>query len=315
MLNPMGAWATAGPPRVGAGGGPLIQQMSAAGVGRSPWDNEFVMDEIADFTGGRAFYSRNDLAKVLEEATDHGFNYYTLTYSPSNLNFDGELRNIFVRLTQPRKGLHLEYRRGYLATAPESPIMPVRAKPRKEDKINEDLNLRPVGDSLSAYMQHGAPIARQVYFQAHVHAITQPRLATPEGMANLVDQPTYFRFRQKRHPKKHLEPIKLQTYQIDYLILARIPNLEVAAGAYDGDSRLLNGDVEEASSPNSETEKKGADYSFFRVQQKIEVPVDAVFLRLGVRDLSTDRMGTLEISLPLAAEPGEAGAIPAAAKE
>jgi len=273
------------------------------------------MDEIADFTGGRAFYSRNDLAKVLEEATDHGFNYYTLTYSPSNLNFDGELRYIFVRLAHASKRLNLEYRRGYLATAPESPIMPMRAKPRKIDKINEGLTLRPVGDSLSAYMQHGAPIARQVYFQAHVSAVTQPHLATPEEMANLVDRPTYFRYRQKRHPKKYLEPAKIQTYQIEYQILARIPNLEVAAGAYDGDARLLDGDVEEASSDNANPGNQAADYSFFRVEQRIEVPVDAVFLRLGVRDLSTDRMGTLEISLPLAPEPQVADSIRATAAE
>jgi hypothetical protein len=46
-----------------------------------------------------------------------------------------------------------------------------------------------------------------------------------------------------------------------------------------------------------------ADFTYFRVQQKIDVPVNAASLRLGVGDRSTDRMGTMEIPLPLAPKP------------
>ncbi len=301
-LNPPGAWANGTPPRIGAGGGPLIAQMAAAGLGSSPWQTENVEDEIADFTGGRAFYGRNDFEKMLEEATEDGSNYYTLTYSPSNSNYDGKLRNISVRLNIPNKELHLEYRRGYLATAPESPIMPVYER-RKQEKLDQGLTLRPVGDSLSAYMQHGAPIARQVYFRAHVQIVSPPQLATPLQMANLVDQLTYFRVRQKKHPNKNLAPIKLQTYLIEYQIIGRYPNFEVAAGVYDGEGRLLNGDVEEASSGDRGPINPKAKFRYFRVQQEVEVPAGAAWIRLGARDVLTDHMGTMEIHLPLAPEP------------
>ena len=83
--------------------------------------------------------------------------------------------------------------------------------------------------------------------------------------------------------------------------------MEVAAGAYDDEGRLLNGDVEEASSASSAPSPPASDaqsnFTYFRVQQKIDVPVGTTSLRFGVRDLSTDRMGTMEIPLPLAPEP------------
>jgi VWFA-related protein len=80
----------------------------------SPWDSDTVQVAIAEMTGGRAFYSSNDLKDMLEEATEAGSEYYNLTYSPSNLILDERLRNIRV---QADKGYRLEYRHGYLATA------------------------------------------------------------------------------------------------------------------------------------------------------------------------------------------------------
>lgn len=310
VVFPEGRLTGATTPRGGVGNPPgspgvdtrtVASEMALAGnSGDSVSDNNTIQDVIASMTGGRAFYGRNDIGNMLEEATEAGSDYYTLTYSPSNRTFNGKLRRIQVALAG--KGYHLEYRREYLATAPQSPIMPAHYKPRK-NRDEDTANLRPVGDSLSAYMQHGAPTARDVYFRAHVHTLSPPHLATAEQMANLVDQPTYFRLRQKKHPQKPLAPIKLQTYMVEYQIIARIPNLEVAAGAFDNDSRLLNGDVEEASSADPKPDDAQAKFTYFRVQQKIDVPVNAVSLRLGVRDLSTDRMGTMEIPLPLAPEP------------
>jgi hypothetical protein len=43
-----------------------------------------VQRTIADSTGGRPFYSTNDVTAALDEAPDIGGNYYSLTYSPTN---------------------------------------------------------------------------------------------------------------------------------------------------------------------------------------------------------------------------------------
>jgi VWFA-related protein len=66
---------------------------------------------IADATGGRAFYGTNDVAGALTEATEVGGHYYTFSYSPSNLNYNGHLRHIRVELA--KRGYHLAYRRSY----------------------------------------------------------------------------------------------------------------------------------------------------------------------------------------------------------
>jgi hypothetical protein len=42
---------------------------------------------------------------------------------------------------------------------------------------------------------------------------------------------------------------------------------------------------------------------FHRAQQLIDVPVNAASIRLAVRDVSTDRVGAMELTLPFGREP------------
>jgi hypothetical protein len=253
--------------------------------------------EIASITGGHAFYSTNDLAEALDEATEMGAHYYTLTYSPSNTNYNGSLRSIRVDLA--KKNYRLEYRRAYYGNAPQSPLIAITPK------IPGEKTERPIGDSLSANMQRGAPVARQVFFRVHVQPVGTPALGTPEQMENLSEQPAYFRKRNKDKPAKPLSPIELQTYIVDYTVVGRQPNLEVAAAVYDNEGTMLNGDVENAisGSPSSGSSGKG---TYYRIQQRIDVPVKAKTMRVAVRDMATDHIGALEIQLPLQPEPAQA---------
>ncbi len=256
--------------------------------------DQATQDDIASITGGRAFYSSNDLVGALDQAAEMGANYYTVTYSPSNKNFDGKLRSIRVRLA--KKGLQLNYRTSYYATGPDSPAMSVLPASAGVPPS------RPVGDSLAANMQRGAPDARQVIFRAHVRPVGLPAMGTPEQMANLAQQPAYFRNRRKNKPPKPLAPMLLQTYIVDYTIIGRYPHFEVAAGVYDEESRMLNGDVLEASSATPESSPMAPDGTYYRAQQRIDVPPKALFMRLAVRDMTTDRIGSIEFRLPLSPE-------------
>lgn len=312
--NPEGA-LTGGNPKGGAqtvslapgqvqtnfGASGMTNSMRDAGHGGSVLSDYEVQDEVASLTGGHAFYSTNDLKEALDQATDMGAHYYTLTYSPTNTKYDGKLRNIRVELA--KKGYHLEYRRVYYGNGPQSPLIAITPK------IPGERAERPIGDSLSANMQRGAPVARQIFFRAHVQAVGVPALGTPEQMANLAEQPAYFRKRKKDKPAKPLAPVELQTYVVDYTVVGRQPNLEIAAAVYDFDGTMLNGDVENASSvsPTSGPAKGG---TYYRIQQRIDVPVKAKTMRLAVRDMATDHIGALEFELPLQAEPAQA-ALPA----
>ncbi len=281
--------------------------------------------EIADATGGRAFYSTNDVAAALTEATETGGHYYTLTYSPGNQNYDGRLRHVHVELA--KRGYHLAYRRSYYgnpsygnpsygnsASANSASADP---EPRRTPRAASELELlqmaRPA-DSLYPNMQHGAPVAHQLLFRAHIHALAPPAKATPEQMASLADQAAYFHDRRANRPSKPLRPIQLQKYEIDYTVAARYPALELAAAAYDADGKMLNAVVQRVAEDGAQLSDEAAREAIYRMQQQFDVPTSAVSVRVAVRDVATDNVGALEINLPLAREDKNAESpVPAAA--
>src|SRR5450631_2072011 len=96
-----------------AGGGPELdpsdrQHGDEAGA-------QMMMRDVAEETGGRAFYNGNDLKSAMQLSIQHGSTYYTLGYSPQNKKWNGDLRHIQVKLARP--STNLDYRRGYYAVA------------------------------------------------------------------------------------------------------------------------------------------------------------------------------------------------------
>lgn len=73
------------------------------------------IEDIADRTGGKAFYNTNGLKEAIGEVIETGSNYYTLAYTPTNKDWDGKHRAIKLETT--RGDLKLEYRHGYFARA------------------------------------------------------------------------------------------------------------------------------------------------------------------------------------------------------
>lgn len=73
------------------------------------------MKQIADDTGGRAYFPRtaSDLKEVYEGIAADLRSQYFLTYSPKNRNLDGSWRSI--KLSCRREGASLKTRRGYYA--------------------------------------------------------------------------------------------------------------------------------------------------------------------------------------------------------
>ncbi len=249
------------------------------------------MDEIAQSSGGHAFYNTNGLEHAVATATVDGANYYTLSYSPANTKFDGSLRRIRVHLAQ--KGCHLSYRRSYFADDESS----------LKGKATEVPH-----DHVDATMQRGAPLARELIITAHVAPEGAPALATPDQIDQLLRFPAFA-------SQKKWDTVRIQGYAIDYAVLGKqltfvVPadgvrrgNLEFLFAAYDADSNLLlstRSSVDETLPPKLlEQVRAGA----FRARQRIDIPAQAAWLRLAVRDAVGNRIGSLEIPLPLAAEP------------
>jgi VWFA-related protein len=265
-------------------------------------------EEIAQATGGRAFYNTNDLAAALTEATETGGHYYTLTYAPSNQNYNGRVRRIHIDMAQ--RGYQLAYRRSYYGNpssgnpasgnsgyGPPSATASESVSALHLAAASEPLQPPRLANSMSPYLQHGAPLAHQLLFRAHIHTVAPPAVATPEQMEKLAPPES-----RPNRPAKPLRPILLQTYEIDYAIAARYPALELAVAAFDADGKTVNAMVQHAAENTPEVLAAGPHEDIYHFQQRFDVPTTAVSVRLAVRDMATDNVGALEVNLPLARE-------------
>jgi VWFA-related protein len=279
----------------------LLASMAAQSSGDSVLTDYDVQRALAEATGGRAFYSTNDVTAALDEATEVGGNYYSLTYSPTNPKDDGGRRAIAVRVVQP--GYKLSYRRFYFTSALRSPDQPAKAQ---LSNASATTPAPAEHDALQPNMRHGAPMVHDLLFSAHIHADGVAAKATPEQMAQFAEQPAYVTAHRKDKP---LAPMDVQKYVIEYRVTdmalksqnGKVPSFELAAAAFDSESRMLNGIVNETAgdaSTTAEASKSGV----FRVRQQLDVPEHAAWIRIGVRDKITNRVGTLEVQLPLAPE-------------
>jgi VWFA-related protein len=290
----------------GSGSGPVgnsPSQTSSFVQGSSTVISSYAtMDGIARETGGQAFYSDNNVAAALVKATESGSMYYTLTYAPTNDRYDDKLRNIHVELD--KKGYDLAYRRSYYGAESPEPSLPETQNATPDSNTPQ----RPLGDALSANMQHGAPTAHQLIFVIQAHKVGAPTQGTPEQMAELATEPAYFKSRRKSMPPKPLSPTPLQKYALSFNIPKRqfndkpSLNLELAAAVYDADGRMMNAFVRVATKALDEKSEAHSPVPFFLVEQELEVPLEAASIRLAVRDTTSDRIGAMEIKLPLAPE-------------
>lgn len=323
IVNPEGALNGAGP-HTGVGGvaGGTPGPAGTVNSGVSPvtssadsvTDDNMMEEDIASATGGRAFYSDNGIKEMLDEAVTDGGNYYTLSYSPSNLNYDGSMRRIKVLLDQ--HGYHLAYRPSYFADDPDAPKPHKKNSP--DDDSPEEMEAKTQERPMFATLQHGAPLVHQLIFKARIHPEGLPRLATAEEMAKLAEQ----RPESRRKNPKALKPVTVQSYAIYYVVVAsqiHVPQdgaipLEFAAVAYDANGFIANAVVENVVDDSSTNPFAGvqatvpedweaSSQKVYRAMQELTIPVNATTLRLAVRDTSTDRLGAMEIPLPLAPEP------------
>jgi len=286
---------------------PVAQVMQAAGQGDSVYNDQMTEDAVAMATGGRAFYSTNDISGALDEATEDGGNYYTLTYSPPNQEDDNKCHNIVVSVAKAK--YQLSYRRYYCRV----PVVSTTTDESEETggRLSLAIPLQ-AGDVLQANMRPGAPMVHDLIFSAHVRADGAAAMATPEQMAQLEEQAAFFRTNRRKKAAKPVAPIKIQSYVVDYRVLdpqlvresrgGKPATLEFAVAAFDAEGKVQNGVVNDAE-PDTLTQSAANKAGLYLVRQTLVVPVNATSIRVGVRDRSSDRMGTIEVKLPLAPEP------------
>jgi VWFA-related protein len=124
---------------------------------QATFDAHATMYQMAIDTGGHAYVNTNDLATALESALSNGANYYTIAYTPTDPNWNGNFRTIQVKLAQ--QGYTLAYRRGYFADDPD-------AMPKNE--VAPGSTAPAASDAMRLALLRGGPAASQIVFQARV---------------------------------------------------------------------------------------------------------------------------------------------------
>lgn len=232
------------------------------------------MEELADATGGKAYFNTNDIGGALNQALNDGSHFYTLTYTPPIDAKPDQFRNIAV--TVKGKGLYVSYRRGYFA----SPIINGNPMPLNSAKT-------------SRAMQPMAPQSGEVLFQVEV---SKPG----DGSANtakVVGGPVF-------------DSLPHGTYQLDALVdfstLQFSPDAEgkmhgvvdIATVIYDKNGKILDSRSDRANLALDDARYQAMLKSGMKYHQIIAVPDKGDgFVRMAVHDAMTDKLGTVQISM------------------
>jgi VWFA-related protein len=250
------------------------------------------MDSIAGDTGGHAFYGTNGLQEAVNSAMISGSTYYSLTYAPTNPKYDGGLRHI--KVTLKKSGCTLSYRKTYYADDLEAVALRVADAPQSP---------------LTPSLERGTPLSHGLFLEAQLEASGPPAPATPAQMQVLSQ---YEALQTKKAKTKPIAPVLMQQYLISYGLIARQLEVPVdASGAhqasiefglisYDEDGRKLNGVDTHIADTIPAARYAQVLSNGYHVVQSIAVPVTAASIRIAVRDTRANRVGTLEVQLPLA---------------
>jgi hypothetical protein len=106
------------------------------------------MLELADATGGEAFYNRNDIDNAIRSAVRDGENSYTLGFYPDEKDLTGSIHKLKLRLPHD-SSVNLRYRKTYSEAPLKEPDVNTRKAQVSEASWGPmDANGLPLGSSL-----------------------------------------------------------------------------------------------------------------------------------------------------------------------
>ncbi len=106
------------------------------------------MDELADRTGGRAFYNTNDIEHSVRQAVDDARDSYVIDYYPSDTQWNGTFHTIKVEVK--RAGVDVRFRKGYFAI-PSASTDPLRTEQMMQDAMSSPFQDTDLGLTVDAH--------------------------------------------------------------------------------------------------------------------------------------------------------------------
>ncbi|MGA1981033.1 MAG: VWA domain-containing protein [Acidobacteriaceae bacterium] len=261
-------------------------------------DEQLSLESVAEATGGTAFYNTNDLGGAVAQAVDKGSSYYTISYVPPGTQYDGRRHAIGIETRQP--GLHLAYRQSYVAIDPTAvrpaPVLAIGASLPVSASSHPDPEA-----TMRLAMGRAMPTSTQLLFDVQVEPSTIPPKPSDPPILGTLDS--------------KLKSKPLTRYGFQYAIPARQitftpgPNgthkgsLEVDIAVYDGSpsgsGKILTGLSQTVKMPLSDDKYQQFIQGPFRFFQQLDLPSGQLFVRIGILDPASNKIGTLEIPITI----------------
>jgi VWFA-related protein len=278
-----------------SGGGPINAQTGAAAAGAQTVafaynaGDHLSMESVAEATGGGAYYDTNGVKEAVAKAVESGANYYTLSYVPPGVKYDGKHHTIHVKVDRP--GVRLVYRDEYYAEDPTHiahAAVPVLAATTPPPQTN----------TMTASMARFAPPATQLLFDVRVApTTTAPKPTDPHVMGaidpKLKDKPL------ARYDFLYLLPAEQITFT-DGTDGAHSGSVEFDIVASDVFGKVITSMSQTMTLPLTNDEYQQFLKTPFQFLQQLDLPPGEMFVKIGIVDGVSGKVGTLEIPLTVA---------------
>jgi VWFA-related protein len=257
-------------------------------------EEQLSLESVAEATGGTAYYNTNDLAAAAAQAVAKAASYYTISYVPPGQKYNWAHHAIKVTVDVP--DAHLIYRQTYDAVDPNT-LRPAPGLSLASDFAETNpANSHPDPEvTMRLAMGRAMPTSQQLLFDVQVEPSTAPAKPTDPPVFGMLD------------PKLKDKP--LTRYSFVYALPARQitftespdntrhASLEFDLAAYDSDGKLINSLGQTLKVPLTTDQYQQLMKGPFRFFQQLDLPSGQLFLRIGILDPTSAKIGTLEIPL------------------
>lgn len=217
------------------------------------------MDDIAEKTGGKPFYNRNNIDGAIIGDMQDGSTYYTLGYYPANKTWDGRFRKI--RVNVEKAGVKVRYRLGYYAID--------RAEYDRAHPQQRDLDF-------SQALDPNSPVATTLQFEVGILPPPQPG---GKLLVRYLIDPHQINF--------EIQPNGLNHAEVDCAARVFAPK-DVEHSVITGANRALANVKQDV--------YEHIRSSWFPCEVSLELPPGNYLLRVAVRDNLTGLMGSANAS-------------------
>jgi VWFA-related protein len=289
------------------------------------FENHANMDQIAEQTGGKAYYNTNDFTRVIEDVIRTGSTYYTIAYGTTNTKWNGEFRRIKIAVDRP--DVQLQHKNGYYAynfDAREQAGVAALEK-RMADAAEQQESGGAENNQSPAGTQDNGATANNAALGATVHHSSKGGFDV--AMALGAIPPTEIVFAAKLQPDANTEKLNknqampadnflkpewkskpFRNYVVSYdadvhrIRFTRTPDgmrhasVEFVAVVYGGEGDGVNSIITTVAVDATADQYRELLVSGMHTKQEIAIPAKGnFFLRLGVHDKVGDQVGALEI--------------------